>query len=195
MPIRPDPTAPSGEPPREPDAPAAKSVGGMPKGPPGDERRGGQRRRSGRAGLGRRHDDQAPGEAGAERRRSRSLSEQRRQWAEVRRWVARAELEPFRQLMERLAQAVFGPAATVVPHLRRSHGRKYLVFVVDAACPEATSNYGDFLPVEHAFWTAYATIPKPASAFMVAVRPARGWCRAEALMPIFTQFSVPEIVT
>ena len=148
-------------------------------------------RRRSRAGLGRRTDDQDGGTRG-ERRRERTLSEQRAQWSEIRRWMARTELEPFRQLLERLAQVAFGPAATVMPHLRRSRGRKYLAFVVDAACPEAGTNYADFLPLERAFWTAYATIPKPASAFMVAVRPARGWCRAEALMPLFAQLSAPE---
>jgi len=155
-------------------------------------------RRRSRRGMGRRTDDQvlaADGrpQAAGERRRSRTLAEQRAQWAEVRRWVARAEVEPFRELLERLAQVAFGPAATVMPHLRRSRGRKYLAFVVDAACPEAGTNYADFLPLERAFWTAYATVPKPAASFMVAVRPARGWCRSEALMPLFTQFTTPEL--
>lgn len=155
-------------------------------------------RRTGRSGLGRRRGDRAArdGADGApDRRRARSLAEQRRQWADVRRAVARAELEPFRELVQRLAQVAFGPAATVMPHLRRSRGRQYLVFVVDAACPEATTNYADFLPMERAFWTAYATVPKPTSAFVVAVRPARGWCRSEALMPLFTQFGAADIVT
>lgn len=155
-------------------------------------------RRTGRDGLGRRRGDRSAGAAAEglpDRRRARSLAEQRRQWAEVRRAVARAELEPFRELVQRLAQVAFGPAATVMPHLRRSRGRQYLVLVVDAACPEATTNYADFLPMERAFWTAYATVPKPPAAFVVAVRPARGWCRSEALMPLFTQFGTADVVT
>ena len=159
------------------------------------ERRHGGRRRAGRTGLGRRARDAAPaGQATAERRRTRTLADQRRQWAEVRRWVARHELEPFRDLVEQLAQAAFGSAATVMPHLRRSRGRQYLVMVVDAACPEAGTNYGGFLPMEQAFWTAYATIPKPTAPFVVAVRPARGWCRAEALMPLYTTLQTPELL-
>src|SRR5688572_27645974 len=60
-------------------------------------------RRRSRRGMGRRTDDQvlaADGrpQAAGERRRSRTLAEQRAQWAEVRRWVARAEVEPFREL-------------------------------------------------------------------------------------------------
>ena len=157
------------------------------------ERRHGGRRRAGRAGLGRREEDAPPaGVAMGERRRYRTLADQRRQWAHVRRWMARHDLEEFRDLVERLAQAAFGEAATVMPHLRRSRGRQYLVLVVDAACPEAGTNYGAFLPMEQAFWTAYASLPKPPSPFVVAVRPARGWCRAEALMPVYTTLQTPE---
>lgn len=157
------------------------------------ERRHGGRRRASRMGLGRREDDAPPtGVEMAERRRYRTLADQRRQWAHVRRWMAQYDLEEFRDLVERLAQAAFGEAATVMPHLRRSRGRQYLVFVVDAACPEAGTNYGAFLPMEQAFWTAYASLPKPASSFVVAVRPARGWCRAEALMPVYTTLQTPE---
>lgn len=157
------------------------------------ERRHGGRRRASRAGLGRREDDAPPaGTASADRRRYRTLADQRRQWAHVRRWMAQHDLEEFRELVERLAQAAFGSAATVMPHLRRSRGRQYLVFVVDAACPEASTNYGAFLPMEQAFWTAYASLPKPTAPFVVAVRPARGWCRAEALMPVYTTLQTPE---
>ena len=43
---------------------------------------------------------------------------------------------------------------------------------------------------------AYAQIVKPVGArFMVAVRPARGWCRVEALAPLFSTMQPPEIVT
>ncbi|HEU4631519.1 MAG TPA: hypothetical protein VFS08_17325 [Gemmatimonadaceae bacterium] len=160
-----------------------------------DRRAGGHRRHS-RAGTGRRQTDHpTDGSDPAERRRTPTLHEQRARWAEVRRWMRQHDLDPFRDLLERLARAAFGPAATVMPHLRRSRGQRYLIFVVDAACPEAATNYAGFLPLERAFWTAYATIPKPVAAFVVAVRPARGWCRSEALMPLFTQFAVPEQIT
>ena len=161
-----------------------------------DRREVGRRRQS-RAGIGRRHTDQAAdGTNAAERRRPATLHEQRERWAEVRRWMRRHDLEPFRELLEQLARVAFGAASTVVPHVRRSRGRRYLIFVVDAACPEATTNYEGFLPLEQAFWTAYATVPKPAAAsFVVAVRPARGWCRSEALMPLFTHFAAPEQLT
>lgn len=196
-----DPSRPSAESPGEPsdarepvrgsrDRRQARRTGEQP------DRREGGRRRKGRAGIGRRRTDQPQeGMDAAERRRTPTLQEQRERWAEVRRWMRRHDLEPFRDLLERLAKVAFGPASTVMPHLRRSHGRRYLVFVVDAACPEAATNYEGFLPLERAFWTAYATIPKPPAAFVVAIRPARGWCRSEALMPIFTQFAAPEQVT
>jgi hypothetical protein len=159
------------------------------------DRRAGDGRRQSRTGRGRRRSDQAA-DGAAERRRAPTLHEQRERWAEVRRWMRSHDLEPFHELLERLAQAAFGPASTVMPHVRRSRGQRYLVFVVDAACPEAATNYEGFLPLERAFWTAYATIPKPAAAsFVVAVRPARGWCRSEALMPIFTPFAVPDQLT
>ncbi|HEY0969998.1 MAG TPA: hypothetical protein VGE02_03365, partial [Gemmatimonadales bacterium] len=130
-----------------------------------------------------------------DRRRARTLQEQREQWSDVSRWLRQNDLVEFRELVERLAQVVFGEAASVMPHLRRSRGHRYLVFVVDAACPEACTDYTAFLPMEQAFWTAYATIPKPASPFVVAVRPARGWCSSEALMPVFAQMKAPEEVT
>jgi hypothetical protein len=217
MPLRPDPSRPSADHPPETGGAvreaAAHEAEPLPADrPAGDRGRSGERgrkerrtaeaRRSGRHGLGRRRGDH-PGtdaesgkrRASADRRRVRTIGEQRRQWAEVRRWVKRHDLEPFRELLERLAQVAFGPAATVMPHLRRSRGRDYLVLVVDAACPEAGTNYADFLPLERAFWTAYATIPKPANtAFVVAVRPARGWCRSEALMPLFAQITAPDVV-
>lgn len=155
-----------------------------------------ERRREGRRGVGRRAGEHDAGTATeqrptGDRRRTRTLSEQREQWSDVSRWLRRNDLVDFRELVERLAQVAFGDAATVMPHLRRSRGRRYLVFVVDAACPEASTDYAAFLPMEQAFWTAYATIPKPSSPFVVAVRPARGWCRSEALMPVFTQLQVP----
>lgn len=176
------------------DRPTAAVHGGE-RGRRGERRHGG-RRRAGRAGLGRRDDDAAPAGVGAEdRRRFRTLADQRQGWVAVRRWMARHDLEDFRELVERLAQAAFGSAATAMPHLRRSRGRQYMVFVIDAACPEASTNYGAFLPMEQAFWTAYASLPKPtAPTVVVAVRPARGWCRSEALMPAYTTLQTPEEV-
>jgi hypothetical protein len=161
------------------------------------DRREESHRRQSRAGRGRRHSDQAAdGADAAERRRTPTLHEQRRRWAEVRRWMRSHDLEPFLELLERLAKVAFGPASTVMPHVRRSRGQRYLVFVVDAACPEAATNYEGFLPLERAFWTAYATVPKPPGAsFVVAIRPARGWCRSEALMPLFTHFAAPEQIS
>jgi hypothetical protein len=59
------------------------------------------------------------------------------------------------------------------------------VFVVDAADPTANVDYSVFLEREQTFWTAYAHVPKPDVPFAVAIRPARGWCRSEALAPFF----------
>ena len=116
--------------------------------------------------------------------------------AAVHRAIARDRLEDFHQTLSGLAIAVFGEQATVVAHLRTTGGREWLTFVVDAADPASVVQYEDFLPREQAFWTAYSQIVKPASArFMVAVRPARGWCRVEALAPLFSTLQPPEIVT
>lgn len=100
-------------------------------------------------------------------------------------FVARHRLEPFERALYSLAVAVFGQEASVVAHLRRSGGRQQLTFVVDAADPSAGVDYAAFLPREEAFWTAYAHVPKPDVPFSVAIRPARGWCRSEALAPLF----------
>jgi hypothetical protein len=99
--------------------------------------------------------------------------------------VARNRLDPFQRMLAGLAVAVFGDEATVVPHLRGEGRRQRLTFVVDAADPRAHVDYAQFLPKERAFWTAYAQLPKPAVPFAVAIRPARGWCRSEALAPLF----------
>lgn len=189
-----------------PAVPGASTAGGGAERPTRDAAGGGrperrqETRREGRGGVGRRADERAAGSATSQRptgdrRRERTLAEQREQWSLVSGWLRRHGLVEFRDLLERLAQATFGEEATVMPHLRRSHGRQYLVFVVDAASPEACANYDDFLPLERAFWTAYGTIPKPPSAFVVAIRPARGWWRSEALMPLFAQFQAPEHLT
>jgi hypothetical protein len=100
-------------------------------------------------------------------------------------YVARHRLEAFERALGGLAVAVFGAEATVVPHLRANGRRQQLVFVVDAADPSANVDYAAFLPREQTFWTAYAHVPKPDVPFTVAIRPARGWCRSEALAPLF----------
>ena len=46
-----------------------------------------------------------------------------------------------------------------------------------------------------AFWTAYAHVPKPDVPFAVAIRPARGWCRSEALAPLFAFLPTVEDAT
>jgi hypothetical protein len=95
-----------------------------------------------------------------------------------------------------LAIAVFGQQATVVAHLRTSSGRQWVTFVIDAADPMSVVQYEGFLPRERAFWTAYAQIEKPVGVqFMVAIRPARGWCRVEALAPLFSSLQPPDLVT
>jgi hypothetical protein len=156
------------------------------------ERRVPGARRSGRRGVGRRRDEQAKA---AERRELKGPEERRQQRTAVIRWIEQNRVEPFLLLLVRLARAIFGPDATVVPHLRWSRGRRYLVFVVDAAHPEAGLRYDEFLPLEQAFWGTYARLPKPNASFMVAVRPSRGWCRSEALAPMFALFQLPEEVT
>jgi hypothetical protein len=114
----------------------------------------------------------------------------------VQRAITRQRLEEFHETLGGLAIAVFGEQATVVPHLRMSSGRQWLTFVVDAADPASVLQYDAFLPRERAFWTAYAQLAKPAgSQFMVAIRPARGWCRAEALAPLFSLIQAPGVVT
>jgi hypothetical protein len=116
--------------------------------------------------------------------------------AAVKRAISRHRLEDFHHTLTGLAIAVFGEQATVVAHLRTASGREWLTFVVDAADPASVVQYEDFLPRERAFWTAYAQIVKPVGArFMVAIRPARGWCRVEALAPMFSTMQPAEIVT
>jgi hypothetical protein len=119
------------------------------------------------------------------RRRRVVTSSDRNPRTDVAQYIARHRLEPFHRALYGLAVAVFGPDATVVPHIRTVGGKRRLTFVVDAADPTAGYDYGTFLPRERAFWTAYAHVPKPDLPFVVAVRPARGWCRIEALAPMF----------
>lgn len=110
-------------------------------------------------------------------------------------FVARHRLEAFERALGGLAVAVFGPDATVVPHMRATRRGPQLTFVVDAADPTAGVDYAAFLPREQAFWTAYAHVPKPDVPFAVAIRPARGWCRSEALAPLFAYLPVVEDAT
>jgi hypothetical protein len=135
------------------------------------------------------HDPPTPTSASTQRpeRRSRRVvgGAGRNPRVEAAQYVARHRLEGFQRALIGLAGAVFGPEASVVPHLRANGRRRQLVFVVDAADPAALVDYGQFLPREQAFWTAYAHVPKPEIPFGVAVRPARGWCRTEALAPLF----------
>ena len=130
----------------------------------------------------------------AERRNASGQTVARR--AAVKRAITRQRLEEFHNVLGALAIAVFGEQATVVAHLRVFSGREWLTFVVDAADPTSVVQYDEFLPRERAFWTAYAQVVKPVSAqFMVAVRPARGWCRVEALAPLFSLLQPAELVT
>jgi hypothetical protein len=119
-----------------------------------------------------------------------------RRRAAVSRAIGRLRLEDFQNTLSGLAIAVFGEQATVVPHLRTSSGREWVTFVVDAADPASVVQYEEFLPRERAFWTAYAQVMKPVGVhFMVAVRPARGWCRVEALAPLFSMGQPADTIT
>ena len=132
--------------------------------------------------------------AGVERRLGKSKTVARR--AAVMRAISRQRLEDFHETLSGLAIAVFGEQATVVAHLRTSSGREWLTFVVDAADPASVVQYDEFLPRERAFWVSYAQLVKPVRArFAVAIRPARGWCRVEALAPMFATLQPPDIVT
>lgn len=127
-----------------------------------------------------------------ERRRRRVLGSGRNPRVAAAMFVARHRLEPFQRAIEGLAIAVFGDEATVVPHLRAEGLKQRLTFVIDAADPQASIDYAQFLPREHAFWTAYAQLAKPEIPFAVAIRPARGWCRTEALAPFFAYLPNPD---
>ena len=140
--------------------------------------------------------EESAGGARPERRRRRVVgSGEKNPRLAAAQYVARHRLEPFHRAIGGLALAVFGDEATVVPHLRRSGRTQQLVFVVDAASPEAGLDYAQFLPLEQAFWTAYAHLPKPPVPFAVAIRPARGWCRTEALAPFFVHMQTTDDAT
>ena len=153
-------------------------------------------------GGGNREDGRGPsadrdlgGNAGLRERRHAGGSTVARRVA-VSRAIGRLRLEDFQHTLTGLAIAVFGQQATVVAHLRTSSGRQWVTFVIDAADPMSVVQYEDFLPRERAFWTAYAQIEKPVGVqFMVAIRPARGWCRVEALAPLFSSLQPPDVVT
>ena len=116
--------------------------------------------------------------------------------AAVGRAIGRYRLEDFQKTLTGLAVAVFGHEASVVAHLRNSSGREWITFVVDAADPMSVMQYEDFLTRERAFWTAYAQLAKPVGVqLMVAMRPARGWCRVEALAPLFSMLQPPDALT
>jgi hypothetical protein len=136
-----------------------------------------------------------PQERPDRRRRRAVTSAERNPRTDVAQFMSRHRLEPFHRALFGLAVAVFGPDATVVPHMRTVAGKRRLTFVVDAADASATVDYGAFLPRERAFWTAYAHVPKPEIPFVVAVRPARGWCRIEALAPMFAFMPTGEFET
>jgi len=149
---------------------------------------------SGTDKSGRQEPDAGSGErVGRERRLGKSRTVARR--AAVQRAIARQRLQDFHETLSGLAVAVFGEQATVVAHLRTSSGREWLTFVVDAADPASVVQYDEFLPRERAFWVAYAQLMKPSTRFAVAVRPARGWCRVEALAPMFATMQPADIVT
>lgn len=128
-----------------------------------------------------------------DRRLARGLIARR---AAVSRAIGRYRLDDFQNTLAGLAVAVFGEQATVVAHLRTSSGREWVTFVIDAADPTSVVQYEDFLPRERAFWTGYAQLTKPVGVqYLVAVRPARGWCRVEALAPLFSMMQPAETVT
>ena len=137
----------------------------------------------------------ASGDGACQERRHRGGGVVARRSA-VGRAIGRHRLEEFQCTLTGLAMAVFGQEATVVAHLRTSSGRQWLTFVVDAADPMSVMQYEDFVPRERAFWTAYAQLTKPAGVkFMVVIRPARGWCRVEALAPLFSTLQPPDALT
>ena len=143
-------------------------------------------------------DDQDEARAGAprERRSTRPIgSREANPRLAAAQYVARHRLQPFQRALTGLATAAFGPDATVVAHLRQTGRTRRVTFVVDAASPEAGLDYATFLPAEQAFWTAYAHMPKPDVPMVVAIRPARGWCRAEALAPFFVHLPTPDDAT
>jgi len=137
----------------------------------------------------------APDDAAFQERRHASGGVVARR-AAVGRAIGRHRLGDFQNALTGIAIAVFGQQATVVAHLRTSSGRQWVTFVVDAADPASVVQYEDFVPRERAFWTAYAQLTKPAGVkFMVAIRPARGWCRVEALAPLFSTMQPADTLT
>lgn len=130
-----------------------------------------------------------------DRRQRRAAAAGRSPRTDAAQYVARHRLDNFHRVLHGLAVAVFGDEASVVPHMRTVGGRQRLTFVIDAADPAAGVDYEHFVPRERAFWTAYAHIPKPDVPFIVAIRPARGWCRVEALAPLFALMPTADLET
>ena len=135
------------------------------------------------------------GGARPERRERRVPGSGRNPRVAAAQFVARHRMEDFERALGGLAVAVFGPDASVMAHMRAARRGQQLTFVVDAADPTATVDYAGFLTREQTFWTAYAHVPKPDVAFAVAIRPARGWCRSEALAPLFAYLPAVEDAT
>jgi hypothetical protein len=149
----------------------------------GGERRR-EQRRSSRDSKGRREGESRSAEG---RRRQFGKAERIRRRTALQKFVDRHDLEMFGQVLAQMAHTVFGPRASVVAHLRRHEDQEYLAYVVDAADPTAAVRYDAFLPRERTFWSLFSAMPKPQAPIAVAVRPARGWCRVEALAPVFKE--------
>lgn len=146
------------------------------------ERRKKNARRRGRTTLGRRDGESRSAD---ERRRDFDRAARVKRRTALQRFIDQHDLVTFGQVLAQLAHTVFGSRATVVAHLRRHEGAEYVAYVVDAADPSAAVRYDAFLPRERTFWSLFSALPKPKAPLVVAVRPARGWCRVEALAPVF----------
>lgn len=147
-----------------------------------DRERRRQSRRTTRTALGRRDGES---KSAAERRRDYDRAARLKRRTALQKFIDQHELGTFGQILSQLSTTVFGPRANVVAHLRRHGDAVYVAYVVDAADPSAAVRYDSFLPRERTFWSLFSALPKPQAPFAVAVRPARGWCRVEALAPMF----------
>ena len=146
------------------------------------ERRKNPRRAGSRVAAGRRDGESR---SAADRRREFDRAARLKRRTALRKFIDKHELSAFGLVLAQLAHNVFGPRATVVAHIRRHEGQEYLAYVVDAADPSAAVRYDAFMPRERTFWSLFAAMPKPQAPIAVAVRPARGWCRVEALAALF----------
>lgn len=161
--------------------PLAQSASEQPP-PPDANRRKKSVRRSSRTTSGRRQGESQS----SERRRDYDRATRIRRRTALNKFINQHDLATFGQVLSQLAQTVFGPRSTVVAHLRRHDNDEYIAYVIDAADPSAAVRYEAFLPRERTFWSLFSALPKPKAPFAVAVRPARGWCRVEALAQMFT---------